>query len=132
MMQKLAIPSAWMVSILFVSLSPMSLHGRSPMDEKAKSASAGPRQTVTGCLQKGDEPGGFTITGEDGKVWELHGKKVPLADHVGHTVTVAGSAGSKSKEQEEKIEASEKKEAGEKEHGDLRVTGLKMISNSCK
>ena len=30
-------------------------------------------KTVTGCLQKGDEPGEFFITGEDGKNWGLHG-----------------------------------------------------------
>lgn len=131
MMQKLAIPSAWIVFILFVSLSPASLHGAANTDE-AKKAPAGPRQTVTGCLQKGDEAGGFMITGEDGKVWEVHGKAVKLAGHVGHTVTVTGSAGKRSKAQEAQLEASEKKEAGEKEHGDLRVTGLKMVSSSCK
>ena len=132
MMQKLARLSAWMVLILFVSLGPASLYSAAQTaDEKAGKASAG-KQSVTGCLQKGDEPGGFTITGEDGKVWELHSKKVQLADHVGHTVTVTGSAGNRSKAQEEKIEANEKKEAGEKEHGDLRLSSLKMISDSCK
>jgi hypothetical protein len=45
---------------------------------------------------------------------------------------VTGSAASKSKAQEEKIEADEKKEAGGKEHGDLRVSSLKMVSDSCK
>jgi len=132
MMQKLARLSAWMVLILFVSLGPASLYSAAQTaDEKAGKASAG-KQSVTGCLQKGDEPGGFTITGDDGKVWELHSKKVQLADHVGHTVTVTGSAASRSKAQEEKIEANEKKEAGGKEHGDLRVSSLKMVSDSCK
>jgi hypothetical protein len=79
-----------------------------------------------------DEPEGFTITGEDGKVWELHRKKVQLADHVGHTVTVTGSAAKRSKAEEEKIEANEKKEAAGKEHGDLKISSLKMVSDSCK
>jgi hypothetical protein len=132
MMQKLRRLSVWTVSILFVSLGPAYLYGAQQMaDEKAEKASAS-KHSVTGCLQKGDEAGGFTITGDDGKVWELHSKKVQLADHVGHTVTVTGSAASKSKAQEEKIEADEKKEAGGKEHGDLRVSSLKMVSDSCK
>ena len=132
MMQKLARLSALMVPILFMSLCPASLFGAPQMaDKKPDKAAAGSNQSVTGCLQKGDEPGGFTITGEDGKVWELHSKKVQLATHVGHTVTATGSAGNQSKAHEQKIEVSEKKETGEKEHGDLRVSSLKMISDSC-
>jgi hypothetical protein len=133
MMQKLPRLCLWMVLILFMSLSPKASYGAPQMaDEKAEKASAGSKQSVTGCLQKGDEPGGYTITGENGKVWELHSKKVQLADRVGHNVTLTGSAGNRSKAQEEKIEVNEKKEAGEKEHGDLRVSSLKMIGDSCK
>jgi hypothetical protein len=47
--------------------------------------------TATGCLQKGDEPNGFTLTGEDGKVWELRSSEVSLSEHVGHKVTITGS-----------------------------------------
>jgi hypothetical protein len=128
MMQKLARLFGWMISILFVSLCASSLYGAPQMAEKA---SAGSKHTITGCLQKGDEPGGFTIAGKDGKVWELHGKKVPLAGHVGHTVTVTGLGTNKSKSEEEKIEANEKKEAGGKEHSDLGVSSLTMVSDTC-
>ena len=89
-------------------------------------------KSVTGCLQKGDEPGGFTIAGDDGKTWELHSKTAKLSDHVGHTLTVTGSVVKESKSTEEKMEASEKKEASGKEYGDLRVQSLKMVSDSCK
>jgi len=99
------------------------------MDENKMKASP---QSVTGCLQKGDEAGGVTITGADGKVWELHSKKVKLSEHVGHTVTVTGAEVKQSKATEEKIEPSEKKEASGKEYGDLRVDSLKMVSDSCK
>ena len=34
--------------------------------------------------------------------------------------------------EEEKIEANEKKEAGEKEHADLQISSVKMVSESCK
>ena len=99
------------------------------MDDNKAKASA---QSVTGCLKKGDEAGGVTITGEDGKVWELHSNKVKLSAHVGHTVTVTGAAVKQSKSAEEKMEPSEKKEASGKEYGDLRVDSLKMVSDSCK
>jgi hypothetical protein len=128
MMRKLERLSLWTVAAMFVCLCPGLLHGAPQMgDEKA----AGSKH-VTGCLQKGDEAEGFTITDKKGKVWELHGKEVKLAGHVGHTVTVNGSATNRSKEDEEKYEANEKKEYGEKEHGDLQVSHLKMVSESCQ
>jgi hypothetical protein len=129
MMQKHARLSLWMVPVLFVGLCPALLFGAPQMgDEKA----AGSKHSVTGCLQKGDEMEGYTITDKDGKVWELHGKQVKLAGHVGHTVSVTGSSTNRSKEEEEKYEANEKKEYGEKEHADLQVSHLKMVSESCK
>jgi Protein of unknown function (DUF5818) len=132
MMQRLVRLSALIVPVLYLNLCPASLYGAPQMgDTKTDKASAASSQSVTGCLQKGDETGGFTLTGDDGKVWELHSKKVQLAGHVGHTVTVSGAAGNQSKATEEKIEGSEKKEAGEKEHGDLRVSSLKMVSDTC-
>ncbi len=133
MMQKLARLSMWMIPVLLMSLSPAALYSApQTTEEKAEKTPAKSSKSVTGCLQKGDEAEGFTITGKGGKVWELHSKKVQLAEHVGHTVTVAGTADSRSKEEEEKIEANEKKEYGEKKHGDLRVSSLKMVSDSCK
>jgi len=132
MMQRLVRVSLWMIPLVLVSLCSASQYGAAPTgDEKAEKAPAA-KHSVTGCLQKGDEMGGFTITGKDGKVWELHGKKVDLSGHVGHTVTVTGATSNMSKEEEEKVEANEKKEYGEKKHGDLRVSSLKMVSESCK
>lgn len=78
--------------------------------------------TVTGCLQKGDEAGEYSITGEDGKTYGLRSKAVKLGDHLGHKVTVTGRA---------KAEEKEEKEKGSKEVADLTVTNLKMISTSC-
>ena len=87
--------------------------------------------TVTGCLQKGDEANEFSITGEDGKSYDLTSSSVELSKHVGHKVSVKGTfkAESYAKEKREK-EANEKKEAPEA--GDIRVTSLKMVSESCK
>jgi Protein of unknown function (DUF5818) len=129
MMQKHARLSLWMVLALFVGLCPALLFAAPQMgDEKA----AGSKHSVSGCLQKGGEMEGYTITDKDGKVWELHGKQVKLSGHVGHTVTVSGMTTNMSKADEDKIEANEKKEYGEKEHADLQVSKLKMVSESCK
>jgi hypothetical protein len=118
----------WAVPVLFAICSTALCSAQMSDKEKEK----GTMKSVTGCLQKGDETGGYYIAGDDGKVWELHSKKVSLAEHVGHTVTVSGAATMESTEDEAKIEANEKKEYAEKEHGDLRVHHLKMVSESCK
>ena len=101
------------------------------MKGKPEHKAAHSATSVTGCLQKGEEPSGFYISTEDGKTWELRSSKVELADHVGHQVTVSGTPTHGSKQRETKVGASEEKEAGGKEHADLRVTTLKMVSESC-
>ena len=85
---------------------------------------------MTGCLQKGDQPDQFSITGEDRKSWDLRSTTVKLADHVGHQVTVTGSPTREAKAEEKK--EGQVQNAGQKEElGELRVTSLKMISQSC-
>ena len=89
---------------------------------------------VTGCLQKGDEPGEFSITGQDDRTWGLRSSSVKLEQHVGHQVTVTGSTyrESKAKEKaEEKKEGQMENAAGKEEYGHLRVTSLKMVSETC-
>ena len=90
-------------------------------------------KTVTGCLQKGDEAGEFSITGEDGKTWELTSKSVKLDEHVGHQVTVTGSAHreSKAEEKAEKKEGQMEKAAGKEEYDNLRVTNLRIVGETC-
>jgi hypothetical protein len=130
MNRKLAGLSARTLAVLVVGLSAALLYGAAQMD--SPKASAGSEQTVTGCLQKGVEPVGFFILGADNKHWELYsGKEVSLADHVGHTVTVTGSVAHRSAAQEEKSQPSEKKEIGARKHGDLQVSSLKMVSETC-
>jgi hypothetical protein len=91
-------------------------------------------KTVTGCLQKGHEPGELSITGEDGKTWDVTSKNVKLDEHVGHQVTLTGSAHRESNAQEkaeEKKEGQVENAAAKEEYGDLRVTDLKMVSETC-
>lgn len=95
----------------------------------AQEKSTSGKTTVTGCLQKGDEAGEYSITGEDGKMYGLRSKTVKLSEHVGHKVTVTGTLKAESAEKGE-AEEHEKKEAAEA--GDIRVTGLKMVSDKCQ
>lgn len=96
----------------------------------AQAKSAG-KTTVTGCLQKGDEADEFSITGEDGKTYGLRSSAVDLSKHLGHKVTVTGTLKAESYEKEKgEREENEKKEAVEA--GDIRVTNLKMVSDTCK
>jgi lipid-binding SYLF domain-containing protein len=46
---------------------------------EAKQKPRGRTKTVTGCLQKGAEPGEFSIAGEDGKSWGLRSISVNVA-----------------------------------------------------
>jgi hypothetical protein len=98
----------------------------------AQEKAAGGKTSVTGCLQKGDEPGEYSITGEDGKLYGLRSKTVNLSQHLGHKVTVTGTLKPESAEKEkgESAEKNEKKEAAEA--GDIRVTDLKMVSEQCQ
>ena len=101
-----------------------------PIASAQEKATSG-KTSVTGCLQKGDEPGEYSITGEDGKTYGLRSNAVDLSQHLGHKVTVTGELRPESAERE-KGEAEEhgKKEAAEV--GDIRVTELKMVSEKCQ
>jgi len=100
----------------------------------AQEQSAGSKTSVTGCLQKGDEAGEYSITGEDGKMYGLRSKTVKLSEHVGHKVTVKGTlrAESAEKEKGEKAEVEEHEKGERAEAGDIRVTNLKMVSDKCQ
>ncbi len=120
MIQKLA----WLVLIVGVS-SVLLCAAPQMANEKAT-------QTVTGCLQKGTEPGGFFLISTDNKHWELYSNpEVSLAGHVGHTVTVTGTVAHRSKAQEEKSQPHEQKEMEARQHADLQVSSVKMVSATC-
>jgi hypothetical protein len=96
----------------------------------AQEKTAGDKATVTGCLQKGDEPGEYSITGEDGKTYGLRSGTVKLSEHLGHKVTITGTLRAESAEKE-KGEAAEHEKKEAAEAGDIRVTDLKMVSEKC-
>ena len=79
----------------------------------------GQEMTVTGCLTKeAKEKNEFLISGEDGRTWGLKSTSVKLADHLNHKVTVTGKV--------------TKKEHEGKEAGDLKVSNLQMVSQTCQ
>jgi hypothetical protein len=140
MIDKTAKYSFGAVLTLLIALCPGILQAQNSVASKrAESKPRLHRIEVTGCLQKSNEPGEFSITGEGGKAWDLRSSKVKLSKHVGHNVTVTGVPYHETKKEEakeEKAETGERaeggvKEAKESEEGHLRVTGLKMISKSC-
>jgi Protein of unknown function (DUF5818) len=87
-------------------------------------------KTATGCLQKGDQPGQVTLTGADGKSWDLRSDSVKLDQHIGQQVSVTGTATRETKA-EEKKEGQVEKASSKEAYGDLSVTDLKMVSENC-
>jgi hypothetical protein len=130
MSHKIAKLAFRLIPIVCLSLCPIALVAQSAAPEKKAEKSS---HTVTGCLQKGDAPGEFSITGEDGKTWGLRSASVKLDQHLGHKVTVTGSTTheTKAEEKEEKKEGQVENAASKAEYADLTVTSLKMVSDSC-
>lgn len=91
---------------------------------------AGQPITVTGCLLKGTQPGEVSITGADGKSYDLRSDTVKLAPHVGHQISVTGTASTETKA-EEKKEGQVEKASSKESIGNLSVTDVKMISETC-
>ena len=129
-----------LVSFAFVFVMSVALLAQDAATQDSTKAGAQEQKhtshtkSVTGCLQKGDEPDEFAITGKDGKTWGLRSSTVKLAEHVGHQVTVSGSAHRESEAEEkaeEKKEGQMEKAAGKEEYGDIKVTNLKMVSETC-
>jgi len=115
--------------LLFVGLTAGLLYAAPKTKDDKMSGS----QTVTGCLQKGEEAGGHYVISTENKHWELYpGKGVSLDGHVGHTVTVTGTEAHRSAKQEEKSQPHEKTEAGDKQHADLNVSKVEHVSETCK
>jgi hypothetical protein len=91
---------------------------------------------VTGCLAKGDSAKEFVLTGNDGSTWEVRSSNVDLAEHVGHTVTATGVVSNATMHNMKEDAKDAAKDSGMKkddsEHGHLKVTAVKMVSESCK
>ena len=91
---------------------------------------------VTGCLSKGDSAKEFLLTGTDGSTWEVRSSKVALAEHVGHTVTATGVVSNATMHNMKEDAKDAAKDSGMKksdaEHGHMKITDVKIVSESCK
>jgi len=66
-----------------------------------RSDGSGSATNVTGCnTKRGSSAGEVTITGADGNGWDLRSDTVKLDQHVGHQVTVTGTASHETKAEE--------------------------------
>ena len=93
-------------------------------------------RTLTGCLQKGDDANEYKLTTAKGSTWELKSNGHRLSNHVGHTVTITGVVSNAELHGAKEDAKAEAKEHGmdkdSTEHGHMKVTNLKMVSDSCK
>lgn len=88
------------------------------------------KMSATGCLMQGPSKDGYYLKGDDGKTYELWGNKT-LSEHVNHKVTVSGMEEKMPEAREQTKESKEKSEAGGQPQTDLKVTHVKMVSDSC-
>jgi hypothetical protein len=84
--------------------------------------------SVTGCLKKGDKKDVYSVTDASGTKHWVTSAAVPLANHVGHTVTLVGDAPADNKMGND----TSMKKSGGMNMGPMNVTSLSMVSASCK
>jgi hypothetical protein len=93
-------------------------------------------RTITGCLAQGSSADKYVLNGNDGSTWDVKSDAVPLADHVGHTITAKGAVSNVTmhnmKEEAKDAASSAGMQKTNDEHGDLQIASVKMISKSCK
>jgi hypothetical protein len=105
--------SRW-VGLLVVGLCSLLLFGQ----DNTQNSQSPPSRTVrtplqiniTGCLKKNAETGGYYVSDENGRTWELTSKKLDLAAQVFHTVNVSGHPLSGTNTPEGKSEQGQKAE----------------------
>jgi hypothetical protein len=114
-----------LLPVVIFSLFPALVGAQDNMGMSGKQS-----MSVTGCLKQGSDAGGYYMMEDDGKMYELWGKN--LSAHVNHKVTVTGTETKLTAAQEKKKEEMEKQEAGGATAVDMKVTSLKMISESCQ
>jgi len=120
------------MTAMFAAILVMLVASTGFASEKSKSDV----RTITGCVSKGDSAKEFVLTGSDGSTWEIRNNDaVNLAEHVGHTVTATGVVSNSTMHNMKEDTKDMASDAGAKknntEHGHLKVTDVKMVSDSC-
>jgi hypothetical protein len=92
----------------------------------AQAQEAAKEHSMTGCLKSGSEPNTYLVTDVQGKGPKTIGIVSSTADltpHVGHKITVTGTA-------VPAMDAEQDKNVPKAEHY-MKVTAVKMISKTC-
>ena len=91
------------------------------------------RESVTGCLQNGDQAGTFSLAGEDGRTWSLRSNSIKFDPLVGRQVKLNGSTRSTAADANEKTtkEGQVEQASSKEEYRDLHVVAVTMISDTC-
>jgi hypothetical protein len=99
--------------------------------------SKGEVRNITGCLTKSGGGDEYLLTATDGSTWEIHeNSAVNLAKHANQTVDVKGVVANNKAHNMKEDAKDMANDAGMKknsaEHGHLKVTGIKKVSDSCQ
>jgi Protein of unknown function (DUF5818) len=121
---------------LYVVLAALSASSGFAQSTTSTPKSKADIRTMTGCLAKGGGSTEFLLTANDGSTWEIQSSKEKLADHVGHQVTITGvvshAKAHNLKEDAKSAAVDSGIKKNDSEHGHMKVTDLKMVSDSCK
>jgi SH3 domain-containing YSC84-like protein 1 len=96
-----------------------------------KDKSVGHSETVTGCLQKGDEAGTFSLVGGDGTIWSLRSNSIRFDPIVGRQVKLTARATAVDANEKTTKEGQVEQASGKEELRDLHVVAITMIGESC-
>jgi len=96
----------------------------------AQKKAGGGSHSMTGCLQKGSEANTYQLTNVEGTGPKIVGtsKGVDLAPHVGHKVTITGTAVAAKAAAKKEGTKDMKEERGEHH---MRISAVKMVSSTC-
>ncbi|HTM26581.1 MAG TPA: hypothetical protein VL225_15395 [Vicinamibacterales bacterium] len=124
--------STMLAAALAVTLSAARTDAASKPHQK-KAAAA---HSMTGCLAKGDEANTYKLTnvaGKGPKTVELieAPSTIDLNAHVGHKVTITGTTVSPKAAAKAEGTTGKANVKGEATEHHMKVTGLKMVSESC-
>jgi hypothetical protein len=87
------------------------------------SGKTGGQETVKGCLSSSG--GAYTLTGKDGKTFQLTGDTSKLAEHVGHEIKVTGTVSAASASSSDAMGKTSNEQT-------LDVSSVKHVAKSCE
>ena len=121
----------WLVLVVTALSANWALAQTGSGDTKEKSAT----RSITGCLEKSDNPNEFLLKANDGSSWNVRSDTVALAEHVGQTVSATGVVVNRTAHNMKEDTKDMAHDAGVKknnaEHGHLTVTELETVKGSC-